>query len=108
MKVLALALVAWTHLYGVAAGAEQERQRVCFSAQETREKILQHKLSEPFRVMKATASQMQAEAIGAKLCRWKDELVYEISLLRRDGHILHVFVNAADGHTVGSRNVQTP
>jgi hypothetical protein len=106
MKVLAIALVAWTVSNGVAACADQERQRICFTAQETREKILQHKLNEPFRVLKATASQMQAEAIGAKLCRWKEELVYEISLLRHDGHILHVFVNAADGHTVGSRNAQ--
>jgi uncharacterized membrane protein YkoI len=106
MKVLALALVSWTVWSSVAACAEQERQRICFSAQETREKILQHKLNEPFRVMKATAGQMQAEAIGAKLCRWKEELVYEISLLRHDGHVLHVFVNAADGKTVGSRNVQ--
>ncbi|WP_020176516.1 PepSY domain-containing protein [Methyloferula stellata] len=105
MKVLALALVAWTLSCALAACADQERQRVCFSAQETREKIREHKLSEPFRVLKSTASQMQAEAIGVKLCRWKEELVYEISLLRRDGHILHVFVNAADGHTIGSRNV---
>jgi uncharacterized membrane protein YkoI len=106
MKALALALASWSLLCGIGVCAEPERQRMCFSAQETREKILAHKLSEPFRVMKATAATMQAEAIGAKLCRWKEELVYEISLLRRDGHILHVFVNAADGRTVGSRNAQ--
>jgi len=105
MKALAFAVASLPLLGGAGGAAEPERQRICFSAQETREKILAHKLSEPFRVMKATAAQMQAEAIGAKLCRWKEELVYEISLLRRDGHILHVFVNAADGRTVGSRNV---
>jgi uncharacterized membrane protein YkoI len=105
MKAIALAFASLPFWCGGGIAAEPERQRTCFSAQETREKILSHKLSEPFRVMKTTAAQMQAEAIGAKLCRWKEELVYEISLLRRDGHVLHVFVNAADGHTVGSRNV---
>jgi uncharacterized membrane protein YkoI len=104
MKAIALALAA--SILAAAACAEPERQRICFSAQETREKILTHKLIEPFRVLKSTAAQMQAEAIGVKLCHWKEELVYEISLLRRDGHILHVFVNAADGHMVGSRNTQ--
>jgi hypothetical protein len=106
MKAIALALAAWPFLSGIAVRAEPERQRICFSAQETRDKIVTHKLIEPFRVLKASAALMQAEAIGAKLCRWKDELVYEISLLRRDGHILHVFVSAVDGHTLGSRNTQ--
>jgi len=105
MKAIALALAAGSLLSGTVR-AEPERQRSCFSAQETREKILTHKLVEPFRVLKTTATLMQAEAIGAKLCHWKEELVYEISLLRRDGHILHVFVNAVDGHTLGSRNTQ--
>ncbi len=104
MKVLTLALASLSISCGVSLGAEPERQRTCFSAQETREKILTHKLNEPFRIMKATAAQMQAEAIGARLCLWKDELVYEINLLRRDGHVLHVMVNAADGHTIGARN----
>jgi uncharacterized membrane protein YkoI len=106
MKAIALALAASVLFCTAATCAEPERQRICFSAQETREKILTHKLTEPFRVLKATGAQMQAEAIGVKLCRWKEELVYEISLLRRDGHILHVFVNAADGHMLGSRNAQ--
>jgi len=104
MKFLLLAFVVWSFFCEPGVHAEPERQRLCFSAPETREKILAHKLSEPFRVMRAAAAQTQAEAIGARLCRWKEEFVYEISLLRHDGHVLHVFVNAADGHTVGSRN----
>ncbi len=106
MKVLALVLVSWPLFCGIGARADQDRQRMCFSAQEAREKILTHKLSEPFRVMRAAAAQAQAEAIATKLCRWKEELVYEISLLRRDGRILRVFVNAQDGHTPVSRNPQ--
>jgi hypothetical protein len=104
MKVLLLALVSWPLLCGVGACADQERSRMCFSAQEAREKVLTHRLSEPFRVMRTAATQAQAEAIAAKLCRWKEEFVYEISLLRHDGHVLRVFVNASDGHTAVSRN----
>jgi uncharacterized membrane protein YkoI len=104
MNRLALALAFWSIHTNSGFCVEQERQRLCFSAQETREKILTHKLSEPFRVMRFAAAQSQAEAIGAKLCRWRDEFVYEISLLRHDGHVLHVFVNAADGHSAVIRN----
>ena len=87
-----------------AARTEPEPGRVCFSTAETREKILAHGLSEPFHVMRSAASRSQAEAIGVKLCRWSEELVYEMSLLRRDGRVIHVFVNAETGLVIGSKN----
>jgi len=105
MKTFALALAAWGFFATNGFCAEQERQRFCFSAPETREKINAHKLFEPFRAMRLAAAQSQAEAIGVKLCRWREEFVYEISLLRRDGHVLHVFVSAADGRMIGARNM---
>ncbi|MCI0467742.1 MAG: hypothetical protein L0Y57_12165 [Beijerinckiaceae bacterium] len=88
----------------VAGRAETEPARPCFSTSETREKILAHGLFEPFHVMRSTASRLQAEAIGVKLCRWRDDLVYELSLLRHDGHVIYVFVNAKSGQPVGSKN----
>ncbi|MGB6176924.1 MAG: hypothetical protein WBF43_11475, partial [Methylocella sp.] len=60
-----------------AARTEPEPDRVCFSTAETREKIPALGLVEPFRVMQSVASRSQAEAIGVKLCRWSEELVYE-------------------------------
>jgi uncharacterized membrane protein YkoI len=87
-----------------AARTEPEPDRVCFSTAETREKIVAHGLFEPFRVMRSAASRSQAEAIGVKLCRWSEELVYEMSLLRRDGRVIHVFVNAKTGLVIGSKN----
>jgi uncharacterized membrane protein YkoI len=54
--------------------------------------------------MRSAASRSQAEAIGVKLCRWSEELVYEMSLLRRDGRVIHVFVNAKTGLAIGSNN----
>jgi uncharacterized membrane protein YkoI len=87
-----------------AARTEPEPDRVCFSTAEAREKIHAHGLLAPFRVMRSAASRSQAEAIGAKLCRWSEEFVYEISLLRRDGRVIHVFVNAKTGLVIGSKN----
>jgi uncharacterized membrane protein YkoI len=87
-----------------AARTEPELDRVCFSTAETREKILAHGLFEPFRVMRNAASRSQAEAIGVKLCRWSEELVYEMSLLRRDGRVIQVFVNAKTGLVIGPKN----
>ncbi|PZR89807.1 MAG: hypothetical protein DLM68_05655 [Hyphomicrobiales bacterium] len=87
-----------------AARTEPEPDRVCFSTAETREKILAHGLFEPFRVVRSAASRSHAEAIGVKLCRWSEELVYEMSLLRRDGRVIHVFVNAKTGQVIGSKN----
>jgi hypothetical protein len=78
--------------------------RVCCSTAETREKILAQWLFVPFRVIRNVASRSQAEAIGVKLCRWSEELVYEMSLLRRDGRVIHVFVNAKTGLVIGSKN----
>jgi uncharacterized membrane protein YkoI len=87
-----------------AARTEPEPDRVCFSTAETREKILAHGLFEPFRVMRNVASRSQVEAIGIKLCRWNEDLVYEMSLLRHDGRVIHVFVNAKTGQVIGSKN----
>ena len=87
-----------------AARTEPEPDRVCFSTAETREKILAHGLFEPFRAMRSAASRSQAEPIGVKLCRWSEELVYEMSLLRHDGRVIHVFVNAKTGLVIGSNN----
>jgi hypothetical protein len=88
----------------VGAGAQTEQERVCFSTAETRDKILTHGLFEPFRAMRSAAGRMQAEAIGVKLCRWSEELVYELSLLRHDGHVIHVFIDAKTGQPIGSKN----
>jgi uncharacterized membrane protein YkoI len=87
-----------------AARTEPEPDRVCFSMAETREKILAHGVFEPFRVMRDVASRSQAEAIGVKLCHWSEDLVYEMSLLRRDGRVIQVFVNAKTGQVIGSKN----
>jgi hypothetical protein len=89
---------------GFASSAEPMRQRICYSTAETRDKIVSLGLFEPFHLMRSVATKLQAEAIGAKLCRWSEDFVYEISLLRHDGRILHISIDAKTGKIVGSTN----
>ena len=77
--------------------------RTCFSADQTRAQIAAHKLVEPFKLMKEAASVVKGDPLGGKLCRWNEDFVYEISLLRRDGHVVHVFMNAANGQRMQAR-----
>lgn len=81
-------------------------ERVCLTAAQAREIVAARRLAEPFRVMQTTARHFQAEALRAKLCRRKDELVYEITLLRRDGRVIHVSLNAVSGKIVRTVNAK--
>ncbi|HEY8006655.1 MAG TPA: PepSY domain-containing protein [Methylocella sp.] len=91
---------------GLGAAARTEPEHACFSAAETRDKILLHGLFEPFHAMRNAAGRLQAEALGVKLCRRSDELVYELSLLRHDGRVIHVFIDAKTGQAIDSKNEQ--
>jgi uncharacterized membrane protein YkoI len=85
---------------------EHRVDRVCLTAAQARERIAQHKLVEPFRLMLAMARRFQAEAISVKLCRRKVEFIYEISLLRRDGRVIHVYLKASNGQFVRATNLK--
>jgi uncharacterized membrane protein YkoI len=97
-------LIIFLSMLALGSTARGEETRTCYSAAETREKIASHELAEPFRVMKSAARKLQAEPIGARLCRRQDALVYDISLLRHDGHVIHLFLNATDGKAFGHAN----
>jgi uncharacterized membrane protein YkoI len=86
------------------AKAQPMQDRQCYSMVDTREQIVSNGLSEPFHAMRKTAIRAQAEALAAKLCRWNDDFVYEISLLRRDGRLIRAFVNAKTGQLISSKN----
>jgi hypothetical protein len=99
-----VAAIAAGTLFCSGLKAEPQRERMCYSTAETRDKIAADGLSEPFTTMRNVAVKAQAEAIGAKLCRRSDELVYEISLLRLDGRVIQIIVDAKTGRTLGSMN----
>jgi uncharacterized membrane protein YkoI len=73
---------------------------ICLNAAETREEVKTRHLIEPFAALKFAAGQRKAEALSARLCRTGDEFIYEITLLNRDGHLVHVEMGAATGKVV--------
>ena len=69
----------------------------CFSTAQTREPSVANKLGEPCASMQATARAVQGDPIGVKLCRVDDKFMYEINILKHDGHIVKILVDAATG-----------
>ena len=74
---------------------------VCLNAAETRDEVKAHKLLEPFAALKFAAQQRKAEALSAKLCHAGDDFIYEITLLHRDGRLMHVQMEADTGKLIG-------
>ncbi|MGA7198935.1 PepSY domain-containing protein, partial [Roseiarcus sp.] len=67
---------------------------------ETREEVKAHRLIEPFAALKSAASQRKAEALSARLCHNGDDFIYEITLLHRDGRLVHVEMEADSGKLI--------
>jgi hypothetical protein len=99
---------------GWAAGAEAPAtanapvKRVCIPENDTREEIKSHHLLEPFIVLKSASAALKADALRAGLCQIGDEFVYEITLLHRDGRVMHIVMNAVNGKIMGSHNMREP
>jgi uncharacterized membrane protein YkoI len=79
----------------------------CLSAAETREIVKSRHLLEPFAALKFAGAQRKAEALSARLCRTGDDFVYEITLLHRDGRLVHVDMEAGSGK-IASRPAHEP
>lgn len=81
-----------------AASAADRAPLECFPLAETRLLIASRQLADPFATMQAASAAGDGEPIGAKLCRESEDLIYEISLLRRDGRVVRIYVDAATGN----------
>lgn len=92
LRIAGLVLLALSATPAAAGG-----ERLCLSREESRERIHAERLAEPFGVVRSTAGAMHAEALGAKLCRTNGNLVYEISLLDKNGRVVRATVDAATG-----------
>jgi hypothetical protein len=88
------------------AEAHSAPKPACLPPSETREEIKARRFLEPFAVLRSAAAQFKAEALSAKLCRLGDEFVYEITLLHRDGRLVHAVMNAATGKLISARNAR--
>lgn len=83
--------------------AQTERKRVCLSASEAREAVASHRLIEPLKAVNSARTQARATPLRSELCRWNEEFVYEVTLLKRSGKVVHVFMNAADGKAMNPK-----
>jgi uncharacterized membrane protein YkoI len=95
-----------------AAEAEDQHagavKRICLTAAETREEVKSRHLLEPFAALKLAGAQRKAEALSARLCHTGDEFTYEITLLHRDGRLVHVEMEAATGKVVARPAAHEP
>lgn len=98
-RAFAVAALAATAASACAVRAEDlvPAHIQCFTMAQARGKMEAHKLADPFRSMREAALRLQGEPLGARLCQLGEELIYEISLLRRDGHIVRIHVDAFSG-----------
>ena len=99
-----LTMVAVTASLATPAAAQAERVRASLSPQETRESVVLHHLREPLTLLREAARDTRAEPLNSRLCRWNEQFVYEMSLLRRDGRVLRVFVDASSGDKINPRD----
>lgn len=101
-RTFAVAALAATAAAVCSARAEEPPAAThmqCFTMAQARGKIEAHKLADPFRSMREAALRLESEPLGARLCQLDEGLIYEISLLRRDGHIVKIHVDAFSGRT---------
>jgi hypothetical protein len=105
---------AWCAFMGCTAAEAAEAEAhavaakpVCLNAAETREMVKSRRLLEPFAALKFAGAQRKAEALSARLCHTGDEFLYEITLLNREGRLVHVEMEAASGK-IASRPTREP
>lgn len=96
-------IVAVTIARTIASPEVQTRTvRECLSPAEAREAVARGGLALPAAAQRQAMAHVQAEPLRNRLCRWNNDLVYEITLLRLDGKLAHVFVAARNGLIVKS------
>ena len=105
MKALSIFLL-FAGLFSLAPNFSARAQpvgRICLAQPESLAAVAGHRLIRPFAALRNAAGVTGAEPVAAKLCQWREQFIYEIVLLHRDGRIANVFVDAATGNVVTSR-----
>lgn len=78
------------------------RVEACLSPADMREEVGERRVIEPVAAIRAARTVIpRAEIQRASLCRGEDGLVYMLTALRRDGHFVHVIVDARTGRVAG-------
>ena len=82
--------------------APPPRAENCLTAADLREAVAERRVIEPVAAIRAARTVIpRAEIQRASLCRHDEGLVYMLTALRRDGHFVHVMVDAKTGEVAG-------
>ncbi len=105
LAIVSRAVAVCLAITSVSATAAEGEPRavaklVCLNAADTRDQVKAHKLLEPYAALKSAAQQRKAEALSAKLCVSGEDYIYVITLLHRDGRLIHVQMDAGTGKLI--------
>jgi uncharacterized membrane protein YkoI len=99
--ILALGLLAAPVNFAAAAGPPH---RHCLTKAEQRAAVASHKAISLGRAIRSAHKHgRHSETLRARLCHRRGRLVYLLTLLTRNGKVLRVTVDAANGAIVGRR-----
>ncbi len=104
-----LFLLAALTASGLAAAplpAAEGPTRLCYNPMDTREKVALHGLRESLSLLREASSELGADPLNARLCRTREQFVYEMSLLRPDGRVVRLVVDAASGARLSAREAR--
>lgn len=102
--VLIAAMLAFSFGTARAQSAPEEPQPLaCVPPEQARALFFGEKLVPPIRAMRQAAALTGSEAIDIQLCRFRGALVYDVTLLDRDGRVVHRLMSATTGAPLGGR-----
>jgi uncharacterized membrane protein YkoI len=103
---MAVAATIATSVLPPAGQAADQHRPVCLAAGESREAIQARKMVPPFRAVAEAIRGNPGESVGIRLCRLNAQMVYDIAVLRHDGHLVHILVDAGTGVLMPARAAQ--
>lgn len=96
LAILALALFALGCLSQVSADAETARLR-CFSRDQQRIAIAERRAIALAAVRTKLRTRVPGDVVRARLCQESERLIYQLTVLPRDGRVRRVNVDAKSG-----------
>ena len=86
------------------APPEEPQPLLCVPPARARELFFEKGLVPPIRAMRQAAGLSGAEAIDIQLCWFNGALVYDVTLLGRDGPVTHRLMSGATGAALGGHD----
>lgn len=105
---IAAMLAGWCGIAAAQAPPEEPQPLACMPPARARQVFFEEKLVPPVRAMRQAALLGDAEAIEIQLCRFQSGLVYDVTLLGRDGRVVHRLMSATTGSPLGGRGKSGP